>query len=227
MIDHVGKSLRPVSVLTRSAARGRRSSTRCTRGPSPGPRTRRPMSRCCPRTNRRAPSRAARTGAVLAFDVAGLVELARRADCLIELVPQVGDFVTRGDPLFRAVPRRGGHRRPPAAPGRRHRAGAHVGAGPGVRVPHRRRHRLQGALARDQRPDHRRARARPDPSPAANGRQRGSWTRAGSTTAPGSCGWPTARRTGKTSSACRSPRSGSSAGRASRSSAACGPCWRT
>jgi len=33
--------------------------------------------------------------------VAGLVELARRADCLIELVPQVGDFVTRGDPLFR------------------------------------------------------------------------------------------------------------------------------
>jgi uncharacterized membrane protein len=51
-----------------------------------------------------APSRtvaSSGTGAVLAFDVAGLVELARRADCLIELVPQVGDFVTRGDPLFR------------------------------------------------------------------------------------------------------------------------------
>jgi uncharacterized membrane protein len=29
------------------------------------------------------------------------VELARRADCLIEFVPQVGDFVTSGDPLFR------------------------------------------------------------------------------------------------------------------------------
>jgi uncharacterized membrane protein len=41
------------------------------------------------------------TGAVLAFDEAGLVALARGADCLIELVPQVGDFVTRGDPLFR------------------------------------------------------------------------------------------------------------------------------
>jgi uncharacterized membrane protein len=38
---------------------------------------------------------------VLAFDVAGLVELARRAHCLIEFVPQVGDFVTSGDPLFR------------------------------------------------------------------------------------------------------------------------------
>jgi uncharacterized membrane protein len=29
------------------------------------------------------------------------VDLARRADCLIEMVPQVGEFVTRGDPLFR------------------------------------------------------------------------------------------------------------------------------
>ncbi len=38
---------------------------------------------------------------MLAFDEAGLVDLARHADCLIELVPQVGDFVTRGDPLFR------------------------------------------------------------------------------------------------------------------------------
>jgi uncharacterized membrane protein len=42
-----------------------------------------------------------RTGVVLAFDVAGLVELARRVECLIEFVPHVGDFVTSGDPLFR------------------------------------------------------------------------------------------------------------------------------
>jgi uncharacterized membrane protein len=40
-------------------------------------------------------------GVVLAFDVPGLVALAARADCLIELVPQVGDFVATGDPLFR------------------------------------------------------------------------------------------------------------------------------
>lgn len=42
-----------------------------------------------------------RDGVVLAFDIAGLVALARHADCLIEFVPQVGDFVARGDPLFR------------------------------------------------------------------------------------------------------------------------------
>jgi uncharacterized membrane protein len=46
-------------------------------------------------------------GVLLAFDHAGLVALARAADCTIELVPQVGDFVATGDPLFR-VSRGGG-----------------------------------------------------------------------------------------------------------------------
>jgi uncharacterized membrane protein len=40
-------------------------------------------------------------GVVLAFDQKGLLSLAQRADCLIELVPQVGDHVAAGDPLFR------------------------------------------------------------------------------------------------------------------------------
>ncbi|MFL6283498.1 MAG: DUF2254 domain-containing protein [Pyrinomonadaceae bacterium] len=43
-------------------------------------------------------------GAVLAFDVRGLVSLAERADCLVELVPEMGDFVAAGDPLFRVFP---------------------------------------------------------------------------------------------------------------------------
>jgi uncharacterized membrane protein len=40
-------------------------------------------------------------GVVLAFDERGLLNLARRADCIIEMVPQVGDHVAVGDPLFR------------------------------------------------------------------------------------------------------------------------------
>jgi uncharacterized membrane protein len=40
-------------------------------------------------------------GVVLAFDQAGLLALAERAGCVIEMVPQVGDFVAAGDPLFR------------------------------------------------------------------------------------------------------------------------------
>ncbi len=39
-------------------------------------------------------------GSVLAFDLKGLVSLAEQSDCLIELIPQVGDFVAAGDPLF-------------------------------------------------------------------------------------------------------------------------------
>src|SRR5262249_39163775 len=39
-------------------------------------------------------------GVVLAFDEKGLLSLAQRADCVIEMVPQVGDHVAVGDPLF-------------------------------------------------------------------------------------------------------------------------------
>lgn len=40
-------------------------------------------------------------GVVLAFDRRGLMSMAEQTNCLIELVPQVGDFVAAGDPLFR------------------------------------------------------------------------------------------------------------------------------
>jgi uncharacterized membrane protein len=40
-------------------------------------------------------------GAVVAFDIKGLVALARRHNCVVELVPEVGQFIATGDPLFR------------------------------------------------------------------------------------------------------------------------------
>jgi uncharacterized membrane protein len=46
------------------------------------------------------------SGIVLSFDELDLVAIAQSADAEIEMVPQVGDFVARGDPLFRI--RRGG-----------------------------------------------------------------------------------------------------------------------
>jgi uncharacterized membrane protein len=52
-----------------------------------------------------------RDGVILAFDLRGLVALAERADCVLELVPQVGDFFAAGDPLFR-VYRGGANLRP-------------------------------------------------------------------------------------------------------------------
>lgn len=41
------------------------------------------------------------SGVVLAFDAKGLGSLASRARCVVELVPQVGDFLAVGEPLFR------------------------------------------------------------------------------------------------------------------------------
>lgn len=41
------------------------------------------------------------SGVVLAFDSEGLRDLATRAGCVVELVPQVGDFLAVGDPVFR------------------------------------------------------------------------------------------------------------------------------
>jgi uncharacterized membrane protein len=45
-----------------------------------------------------------RSGVVMAFSVTDLVHFARNADAVVELVPQVGDFVALGDPLFRISP---------------------------------------------------------------------------------------------------------------------------
>lgn len=48
-----------------------------------------------------------RSGVVLAFSAAELVDLARQSDVVIELVPQVGDWIAPGDPLFRVSGRTG------------------------------------------------------------------------------------------------------------------------
>jgi uncharacterized membrane protein len=101
LIDHVGKSLRPSGALWAAAASGRKviESVYPRRlGELPGA-ARAPAAALDGEPTRTIPSQ--RDGVVLAFDIPGLVSLARRADCVIELVPQVGDFVAVGDPLFR------------------------------------------------------------------------------------------------------------------------------
>jgi uncharacterized membrane protein len=101
LIDYVGRSLRPVSVLTAVGNNGQE----VIRDVYPLPVTAMeivptgaaPLSK----EARSRTVKTSRTGVVLAFDIAGLVDLARRADCTIEFVPQVGDFVTNGETLFR------------------------------------------------------------------------------------------------------------------------------
>ena len=101
LIDHVGKELRPSGVLKDIGSIGAEVI------PSVYPR----LLAESPETPHElhdflggSPALtvlSAKSGVVLAVHVEGLASLAEGADCLIEMVPQVGDFVATGDPLFR------------------------------------------------------------------------------------------------------------------------------
>ena len=111
LIDHLGKALRPSGVL-RAVARQARTviesvypqliadessgTNRATSEEAAGPETHIDLGGEPTAT---IPSE--HDGVVLAFDEAGLLSLAQRANCVIEIVPQVGDHVAAGDPLFR------------------------------------------------------------------------------------------------------------------------------
>jgi uncharacterized membrane protein len=103
LIDHVGKALRPSGALQAVGRLGhavianvypRRLAPAQELPPSPAVS---PELSKSPAFVVASP----REGVVLAFDIRGLVSLARGAGCVIELVPQVGDSVAVGDPLFR------------------------------------------------------------------------------------------------------------------------------
>lgn len=106
LIDHMGKALRPSGAARSVASLGRGViesvyPRRLAESPDTSP-----DSADVPRGEPSATITSPTDGVVLAFDVHGLVSLAERADCVIELVPQVGDFVAAEDALFRVF--RGG-----------------------------------------------------------------------------------------------------------------------
>ncbi len=101
MIDHIGKLLRPSGALQSVAAQAhlvidnvypRRLKDRADSSSEPGFILQKGSVQVIA---------SKRAGVILAFDVRGLVALGARYDCLIELVPQVGDFVAPGNPLYR------------------------------------------------------------------------------------------------------------------------------
>ena len=101
LIDFIGKSLRPSSALRKVALIGRD----VIKSVYPQPVHEKPSAAPEPTGILEGPPDRivlnSEDGAVLAFDVKGLVSLAERSNCLIELMPEVGDFVAIGDPLFR------------------------------------------------------------------------------------------------------------------------------
>lgn len=101
MIDHVGKWLRPSGALRAVALLGREVIENVyPRQLSESPESPRESNGIL----KGAPDLTVpclKHGVILACDIQGLVALAQQADCVIEMVPRVGDFVARGDPLFR------------------------------------------------------------------------------------------------------------------------------
>jgi uncharacterized membrane protein len=101
LIDHVGKMLRPSGVFRSVAVEAHEVIEQVypRRLTDAQETAAMPIDVMAGKTARAVKSVAG--GVVLAFDVQGLVRLGTRYDCVIELVPQVGNFVAPGDPLFR------------------------------------------------------------------------------------------------------------------------------
>jgi uncharacterized membrane protein len=108
LIDYLAKELRPVRMLARTADTGRKVIEHVfpqfLAGTAVDDGTSAPRRLAPPGPGETVP-RAGRSGVLLAIDLKGLTALARRAGCVIDVLPQVGDFVARGDPLFRVYPR--------------------------------------------------------------------------------------------------------------------------
>jgi uncharacterized membrane protein len=102
LIDRLGRELRPVRILTAVAAEGRKViqhiyPNRVIEAHRPD----QPAELLALGRPTRVVPHQGDAGVVLAFDDGGLTRIAQEADCVIELVPQVGDFIAPDDPLYR------------------------------------------------------------------------------------------------------------------------------
>jgi uncharacterized membrane protein len=101
LVDEVGRSLRPSGALKLVARLGRDVIKNVYPRLLSGSPDRLPEPQTILDQESRVTLLNQREGVVLAFDIEGLVQLAQRADCVIEMIPQVGDFVAAHQPLFR------------------------------------------------------------------------------------------------------------------------------
>ena len=99
LIDYAARLLRPVSILARVGDEGASVITAVYPEPvSAAPEVEMPF--VAPEGRRRVVLHSGWSAIVLAVDLDTLVDGARRADGIVEFVPQVGDFVCTGEPLF-------------------------------------------------------------------------------------------------------------------------------
>jgi uncharacterized membrane protein len=102
VVEHVSKELRPVTVMADIASEGAqviRAVYPILFGPDWVPE--RPPDEPFMGEPSRVILHAGKPGVIQAVDIETLVDLAIKADCVIEVVPQVGDSVNYDDPVFR------------------------------------------------------------------------------------------------------------------------------
>jgi uncharacterized membrane protein len=109
-IDHMAHAIRASTVITRIAAETREAIDRlypedaADEEPAPGP--------ASPANDSAQVITAERAGVLANVDTDAVVRAAEAADCFVEVVPTVGDFVPHGAPLFRVHDERRGRGRP-------------------------------------------------------------------------------------------------------------------
>jgi uncharacterized membrane protein len=102
VVEHVSKELRPITVMADVASEGAqviKAVYPILLGPSWSPESHPVESLQGEATL--VIVHTGKPGVVQALDIETLVDLATRAECMIEVVPQVGDSVTAEDPVFR------------------------------------------------------------------------------------------------------------------------------
>jgi uncharacterized membrane protein len=101
VVEHMSKELRPATVMADVAAEG----IRVIKAVYPIIIAQGALEKQLDEAFLGTPSRiilhAGRRGVIKAIDIGSLVDLAIRTSCTIEVVPQVGDFGTSNDPVFR------------------------------------------------------------------------------------------------------------------------------
>jgi uncharacterized membrane protein len=100
-VQHLAGSLRPSSLMLLVSDRAWRVIEQVYPAPYDPQQREERASEALPSVPARVVEFSGRTGVVMAFSAAELVRLAREADAIVEMIPQVGDSVARGDPLFR------------------------------------------------------------------------------------------------------------------------------
>ena len=100
-VQRLSNGLRPSTMMKLVADRGREVIEEVYPAAYDPKRPEQATSAALPTSSAQLVEFAGRTGVVMAFSLAELVRLARDADAAVELLPQVGDSLAPGDPMFR------------------------------------------------------------------------------------------------------------------------------